>query len=154
MIGWLITIFFLRCFYYSVRSISSIISIMATARRRGSGLNPQLRSRLCELRALGFNYSRINQIHPEVCVSTIRTTCVRETKRVNNQSNHRSGAPRKLSDEQRDHLHDLAVHQNPHIKNRELVERWMRLSIKDQSKDCFGRWGDENGNKNKDQRSK
>ena len=94
---------------------------MAT-RRRTTELSPQLRSRLCELRSLGWSFPRIHRLHKEVPLSTIKTTCYRETKRVNNLSMRRSGAPRKLSDEQRDHLYDLAVHQNPHITNQELVE--------------------------------
>lgn len=93
---------------------------MAT-RRRTTELSPQLRSRLCELRSLGFTFLRIHQIHPEVPVSSIKYTCYREKDRMNNQLKRRSGAPRKLSDEQRDHLYNLTIHQNPYITNRELV---------------------------------
>ena len=82
-----------------------------------------LGSRLCELRSFGLSYSRIHQIHREVGISTIQYTCKKERERVNNQTKQRSSAPHKLSDIQRDHLYDLAVHQNPHIKNRELVEK-------------------------------
>ncbi len=95
---------------------------MAT-RRRGPELSPQLRSRLCELRSFGLSFPRIHAVHRDIPLSTIKTTCYREANRVNNQSKQRSGAPRKLSDEQRDHFYNLAVHQNPHIKNRELVDK-------------------------------
>ena len=93
----------------------------APVRRRTTELSPQLRSRLCELRNLGYSFPHIHKIHPEVCLSTIKTTYYREANRINNQSKPRTGAPRKLSDEQRDHLYDIATHQNPHITNRELV---------------------------------
>ena len=92
------------------------------ATRRRTELTPQLRSRLCELRSLKYTFSKIHSIHPEVPLSTIKSTCRKEHERTNNQSKRRPGAPRKLSEEQRDHLYDLAVHENPHIKNRELVE--------------------------------
>jgi transposase len=98
---------------------------MATAhppiRRRRTELTPQLRSRLCELRSLGLSFSQIHRHHPEVCLKTIQTTVYRENHRINNESRKRSGAPRKLSEEQRDHIYDLATH-NPHIKNRDLLE--------------------------------
>ena len=88
---------------------------------RGRELTPQLRSRICELRSLGFSYGRIAEIHPEVSRSTIITTCRREALRNDNVTQPRSGAPRRLTDEQRDYLYDFAVHQNPHSKMRDLL---------------------------------
>jgi len=88
---------------------------------RGRELTPQLRSRICELRSLGFSYGRIAEIHPEVSRSTIITTCRREALRNDNVTQPRSGAPCRLTDEQRDYLYDFAVHQNPHSKMRDLL---------------------------------
>ena len=87
---------------------------------RGTELTPQLRSRICELRSLGYSYSHIQAIHPEVKRSTIITTCRREHLRDDNKTRPRSGPPRKLTEEQRDHVYDLINHQNPHIKTRDL----------------------------------
>jgi len=94
---------------------------MAT-RERDTELSPQLRSRICELRSLKFSYGQIHQIHQEISLSTIKSTCQREALRTDNQTKPRTGRPRKLSDEQRDHLYDVVTHQNPHIKIRELLE--------------------------------
>ena len=91
------------------------------ARVRNTELSPQLRSRICELRSIGYSYKRIHQIHPEVPLYTVKTTCRREALRADNCSRPRSGAPKKLTPEQRDHLYDVAVHQNPHILNRDLL---------------------------------
>jgi transposase len=91
-------------------------------RRKHTELSVQLRSRLCELRSLGLSFPRIHQLHRDIPLSTIKYTCYKERERENNQSKRRPGAPRKLSEEQRDHLYDVAVHQNPHIKNRDLME--------------------------------
>ncbi|KAH6879841.1 hypothetical protein B0T10DRAFT_372595, partial [Thelonectria olida] len=58
----------------------------------------------------------------DIPLSTIKTTCRREAKRGSeNQSLPRSGAPRKLSEEQRDQIYDT-VTSNPHITQRDLLE--------------------------------
>jgi hypothetical protein len=57
---------------------------------------------------LGRNYS----IHRETPVSTIRYTIKKEVSRIHKQSSPRPGVPRKLSEEQRDHLYALAVNKN------------------------------------------
>ena len=87
---------------------------------KGRELSPQMRSRICELKSIGYSYSKIHSIHPEIPLSTIKSTCLREKARDNNCSKPRSGAPRKLTEEQRDYLYDLAVHQNPRITVEEL----------------------------------
>ena len=87
---------------------------------KGRELSPQMRSRICELKSVGYSYSKIHSVHPEIPLSTIKSTCQREKVRDNNCSKPRSGAPRKLTEEQRDYLYDLAVHQNPHITIQEL----------------------------------
>lgn len=88
---------------------------------RASETSPQLRSRICELRRIGFSYSRIHRLHPEVSRSTVVYTCRKENERDNNQSKSRSGAPRKLSAEQRDYIYDIVTHQNPHATNQDLL---------------------------------
>jgi hypothetical protein len=77
--------------------------------RRGTELTPQIRSRICELRSLGWSYARIHEKHPRISTSTIGDTCRREIQRTNNVSLPRTGAPRKISEEQRDMLYDTAM---------------------------------------------
>lgn len=88
---------------------------------RGKELSPQLRSRICELKKVGFKPTRIHKMYPEVPLSTIKTTIRAEARRENNVSRPRTGAPRKLTDEDRDRIRDL-VSQNPHITNRALLD--------------------------------
>ncbi len=97
--------------------------LMMAIRRRGPELSPQLRSRLYKLRSFRLSFPRIHTVYRDIPLSTIKTICYREANRVNNQSKQRSGTPRKLSDEQRDYLYNLAVYQNPYIKNRELINK-------------------------------
>ena len=85
-------------------------------------LSPQLRSRICELRSIGYSCNKIHKIHSDITISTIKTTCRRGKSRIDNKSKPRSGAPRKLSEEQRDHLYNIAIYQNPYIKHRDLLE--------------------------------
>jgi transposase len=87
---------------------------------RGHELTAQLQSRICELRSIGYSYGQIATIHPEVKRSTIITTCRREQLRDDNKTRPRSGPPRKLTEEHRDHVYDLISHQDPHIKIRDL----------------------------------
>src|SRR5947209_6837141 len=75
---------------------------------RGEALSPHLRSQICELRSIGYTYGQIQHIKRP----TIISTCKREASRVNNMSKPRKGAPRKLSDEQRDQLYDTITHGN------------------------------------------
>ena len=89
---------------------------------RGKELSPQIRSRLCELHSIGYGAKRIAKIHPEIPFNTIRTTLRREALRLENHSRPRSGAPKKLTEEQRDHVYDIITHQNPHISTADLLE--------------------------------
>ena len=91
-------------------------------RRPKAELSPQLRSRICELRGLGFTYTKIHNIYPEICKSTIKSTCLRESTRIDNQSRPRTGILRKLSEEQRDYIYNIAINQNPHISNQDLLQ--------------------------------
>ena len=85
-----------------------------------SELTPQMRSRTCELRKVGLGPTRIHRLHPEISINTIKTTLRPEKDRDDNKTRSRSGAPRKLTDEQRDHL--FALSQKPGIKMSELVK--------------------------------
>ncbi len=89
---------------------------------RGRELTPQMRSRICELRSVNkWGAKRIHRVHPEISLSTIHYTLRNEANRQDNISKPRSGARRKLSDEDRDHIYELIMG-NPHIKCRELLE--------------------------------
>jgi transposase len=87
---------------------------------RGKELTPQMRSRICELKKAGLSQPKIKQLHPEIPLGTIKSTLRREALRVNNVTRPRSGQPRKLNEEERDHIHDLTT-ENPHIKIRDLL---------------------------------
>lgn len=87
----------------------------------GSELSPQTRARLCELGSIGWSARRIHAKHPEIPISTIRTTLRRESQRVNNTSKKRSGRPRSLTEEQRDYIYDIVTNKDPHIKMRDLL---------------------------------
>ncbi|KAI1852611.1 hypothetical protein JX265_003093 [Neoarthrinium moseri] len=89
---------------------------------RGPELSPQLRSRICELRSIGWTTGQIHKKHPDVPISTIKSTIRREALRENNVSRPRTGARRKLTEEDRDYLYDLVVHQNPNITHADLLE--------------------------------
>ena len=88
---------------------------------RGQELSPQLRSRICELKRIGYGPAKIHKIHPDISINTIKTTLRREAERENNASKKRSGRPRKLTEEDRDYIYDLVKHQNPHIIHRDLL---------------------------------
>ena len=77
--------------------------------RRGPDLSPQIRSRICELRSLGWSYNRIHAKHPEIPRTTIADTCRKETTRLHNQSLPKPGCPRVITEEQRDMLYDEAM---------------------------------------------
>ena len=84
-------------------------------------LSPEQRGRICELSSIGWTPTRILRQHPEWNLSTIKATIRRESSRVQNASKPRSGRPRALTEEQRDHVYDIVNHTNPHIKIRDLL---------------------------------
>lgn len=55
----------------------------------------------------------------QIPLSTIRYNIQKEASRNDNRSLPRSGGPRKISEEELDHIYDLVVN-DPHIKIREL----------------------------------
>ena len=87
---------------------------------RGKELDAQMRSRICELRSIGMPYSKIQERHPEISISTMRTTVAREKLRSNNNTKPRPGRPRKLTEDQRDHLYEI-VTKNPQMTDAELL---------------------------------
>jgi hypothetical protein len=78
-----------------------------------------MRSCLCELHAIGYSYKHLHEIHREISLNTIRYTIRKEAIRNNNQSMPRSGAPHKISEEERDHIYDITIYK-PHTKIREI----------------------------------
>jgi hypothetical protein len=87
--------------------------------RRGPELSSQMRSRICELRSLGWSYNQIHTKHPEIPRTTIANTCRQESKRVNNASQPRPGPPRVITEEERDMLYDI-VSSDPSISYEAL----------------------------------
>ena len=90
-------------------------------RPRNKELSPQMRSRICELKSIGWGYKRIHNLHRDIPLSTIKSTILLEQKRKDNLSRTRSGRLHKLTEEQRDHIYDLSIHQ-PHIKIHDMLE--------------------------------
>lgn len=80
-----------------------------------------MRSRICELKSIEWGAKRIHRHHPTIPISTIKYTIQMETQRQNGVSKPRSGRPRRLTEEQRDHIYDLTT-TGPRIKTRDLVE--------------------------------
>ena len=87
--------------------------------RRGAELSPQMRARICELRSLKWSYDRIYKKHLEIPRTTIADTCRNEAKRLNNASRPRSGAPRVITEDERDALFE-AVTLTPEISHDAL----------------------------------
>lgn len=91
--------------------------------RKGKDLTPQIRSRICELnKTNGRGARQIHRVHPTIPVTTIQSTLQQEARRHDNTSRHRSGRPRKLSEEDRVYIYGL-VRENQHISYRELLEK-------------------------------
>lgn len=89
---------------------------------RGKELSPSLRSRICELRRAGYSWRELFHRFPEIPKSTIRSTVKSEEKRgEDNLTLPRSGAPRKLTEEQRDQIFNT-VTTDPHITIRGLLD--------------------------------
>ena len=84
-------------------------------------LSSQMRARICELHSINWSARRIHLKHPEISISTIRTTIRRQASRDDQATKSRSGRPRALTEEQRDHVYDIVNHTNPHIKMRDLL---------------------------------
>lgn len=91
------------------------------SRRRGAELDPFLRTRLCVLRTTAkWTYKQIQNEYPHIPLSTIKSTILRESNRVNNHSQARSGRPSKLKEEDRARIRE-AFHANPQVTYDELL---------------------------------
>lgn len=90
------------------------------APRSSKELSPQMRSRMCELHSYGLSYRKIHELYLEIPLSTIKYTGRKEADRLNCVSLPRSGRPRQLSEDDRDHLYEIST-QNPHITMPDLL---------------------------------
>lgn len=90
-------------------------------RKRGKELDPQLRARIRELKSIGWSYRRIQNKYSDIPLSTIKSTILRDSLRLNNVSIPRPGRPKKLTEEQRDRIYESAM-SNPHIKLPALID--------------------------------
>ena len=84
-----------------------------------SELSPQMRARICELHSIRWGAKAIHSKYPEISLSTIKSVIRRQTSDF--KSRPRSGRPRVLSEQERDHVYDIVTHVNPHIKMRDLL---------------------------------
>lgn len=84
-------------------------------------LDPQTRSRICELRSIGWSHRRIQSKYSDIPLGTIKTTINRERIRDNNTTRPRPGQPRRLTDEHRSRICEL-VKDNPDIKIDDLLK--------------------------------
>lgn len=92
---------------------------------RGKELSPAQRTFVCDLKQSGNTYKKIHKLLPQIPLSAIKTTCLRAAKRgSNNTSLPRAGAPRKLTEKQRDRIHDVVTNNNPSIKMKDLIEEF------------------------------
>ena len=87
--------------------------------RRGKELSPQMRARICELHSIRWSYDKIHAKHPEIPRSTIADTCRKERLRVNNVSQKRCGAPRVISEDEREALFE-AITLTPEMTHEAL----------------------------------
>lgn len=86
-------------------------------------LAPYERTRLVELKAIGWSYKEIHERYPYIPIGTIKTTIARSSRRGPTQATlPRSGGPKKLNEEERKMLLD-SINQNPQIKYDQLLSR-------------------------------
>jgi transposase len=92
-----------------------------SSRPRGAELDPFTRTRICVLKTTAkWTYGQIQKEYPHIPISTIKSTVLRESVRVNNHSKARSGRPQKLKDEDRARIRE-AFHANPRVTYDELL---------------------------------
>ncbi|KAJ5134550.1 uncharacterized protein N7443_003828 [Penicillium atrosanguineum] len=89
---------------------------------RGPELEPYIRERICELkRSAKWGAKRIQKnAFPDIPLSTIHYTLRQDLKRLKGVSLPRSGAPRKLTAEDRDRVYD-AIQNRPDITREDLL---------------------------------
>jgi transposase len=90
--------------------------------KRGPELDCLTRAKICELHATnGWGATTIKKLRfPDIPRSTIQYTLTQESKRIKQESLSRIGRPRKLTDEDRDHIYDT-IQQNPSILVEDLL---------------------------------
>lgn len=85
-------------------------------------LSPTMRVRIVELSSERWSAPRIHRKYPQIPLSTIRSTLKAYPIGTNDfTSKPRSGRPRALTEEQRDHVYDVVNYTNPYIKIRDLL---------------------------------
>jgi transposase len=87
---------------------------------RGKELSPYMRTKICEARACGLTPKEIAFQH-SVNVDTVRYTLKKERARLENALRPQSGRPRKIDEQTRDYLVNIAFHESPRIQWRSLT---------------------------------
>ena len=109
---------------------TSLTSSLAKPRRgRGPELTPEIRARICELRSIGWSYGKIQARHPTIPRSTIASTCKKERDRVGQKSKSRSGAPRKITEDERDRMVEILKSKDPDIKWKDLTKECDKAKV-------------------------
>ncbi|OQD72675.1 hypothetical protein PENANT_c235G00440, partial [Penicillium antarcticum] len=90
--------------------------------KRGPELDCLTRAKICELHAAnGWGATTIKkQRFPDIPCSTIQYTLTQEAKRQKHESLPRSGQPRKITEEDRDHIYDI-IQEKPSILIEDLL---------------------------------
>lgn len=96
-------------------------------RPRGKELTPEMRARICELRSIGWSYRKIQERH-SIPLSTIVSTIKREHDRVGQKSKPRSGAPKIITQEERDRMAEK-LKLDPNITWKELSKECENASV-------------------------
>jgi hypothetical protein len=90
-------------------------------RRPKTEINAFTRIKLVKLRkTAGWSFKDIYSQYPWILISTIKTTVYRADKRVDNTSLPRSGAPRKLNEDDKAKI-NAAINDNPRIPYDDLL---------------------------------
>lgn len=91
--------------------------------KRGPELDCLTRARICELHTTnGWGATTIKKLRfPDILRSTIQYTLTQESKRQKQQTLPRPGGPRKLTEDDRDHIYET-IQQNPSILAADLLK--------------------------------
>ncbi|KAJ5938323.1 hypothetical protein N7466_001457 [Penicillium verhagenii] len=91
------------------------------ARHRGCELAPYERTKLIELKSIGWSYKEIHDRYPSIPISTIKSTWLRSNQKGPSQETlPRSGPPKKLNEEDKENILQ-AIDDNPCVKYDELL---------------------------------
>lgn len=88
---------------------------------RGVELKPAVRLKIVEGRELGLTYQQLATRHG-ISKNTIIKTCRMAAKRIDGKSLPRSGAPRRLNEDARDAIYEIAMVEQTRISWQELTE--------------------------------